>query len=111
PEEIFRETITSADTFYSRMVNWTEGKRILFKVESSLNWAVNIQIIGNIVDNTNLATDINGVLACSAKGNISVGLAWDDWHPYVGVRITAPPLPPAPFEPAGVLTIWAVVQE
>ena len=107
PEEIFSKAILSAGTFYSdKMVNWTEGKRILFKVESSLNEAVNIQIIGNIVDNKDLAIDINGALPCTANGNISVGLAWDDWHPYVGVEITVAVAPTA-----GILTIWAVAQE
>jgi len=116
PEQTFSRDIRAAGTFYSdRMVNWTRGKRILFKVESSLNWDVNIQLIGNIVDDMNLATDIGLALPCTANGNISIGPAWDDWHPYVGVRITVPPTPdgeePPPPPTAGILTIWAVIQE
>jgi len=107
PEQIFSSAIRSAGTFYSdKMVDFRNGKRILFKVESSLNQAVNIQIIGNVQDTKELATDINGVLPCPANGNISVGLAWDDWHPYVGVKITVAVAPTA-----GILTISAVVQE
>lgn len=107
PEQIFSSAIRSAGTFYSdKMINWTNGKRILFKVESSLNQAVNVQLIGNIQDSKDLATDINGVLPCTANGNISLGLAWDDWHPYVGVRITAAVAPVA-----GILSISAAVQE
>jgi len=107
PEEIFRQAILSDGTFYSdKMVDWTKGKRILFKVESSLNQAINIQIIGNVQDSKELATDINGPLPCTANGNISVGLAWDDWHPYVGVKITVATAPTA-----GILTISAVIQE
>ncbi len=107
PEEIYRYPIRTAGTFYSnKMVDWTNGKRILFKVESSLNQAVNIQIIGNIVDDKELATDINGALPCAANGNISVGPAWDDWTPFIGIRITAAVAPTA-----GILTISAVVQE
>jgi len=107
PEQISSASIRSAGTFYSdKMVDFRNGKRILFKVESSLNQAVNIQIIGNIQDTKDLATDINGVLPCSANGNISVGLAWDDWHPYVGIKITVAVAPTA-----GILTISAVVQE
>ena len=107
PEQIFSSAIRSAGTFYTdRMVNWTKGKRILFKVESSLNQAVNIQLIGNIVDNMNLATDINGALPLAANGNLSVGPAWDDWTPFIGIRITAAVAPTA-----GILTISAVVQE
>ena len=107
PEQISSASIRSAGTFYSdKMVDFRNGKRILFKVESSLNQAVNIQIIGNVQDTKELATDINGVLPCSANGNISVGLAWDDWHPYVGIKITVAVAPTA-----GILTISAVVQE
>ncbi|MBA7484013.1 hypothetical protein ES707_19532 [subsurface metagenome] len=94
-------------TFYSdKMIDWTKGKRILIKVESSLNQAVNIQVIGNVQDSKELATDIGLALPCAANGNISVGPAWDDWHPYVGVKITVGVAPAA-----GILTIWAVIQE
>ena len=107
PEQIFGSAIRSAGTFYSdKMVDFRNGKRILFKVESSLNQAVNIQVIGNVQDGKELATDINGALPCTANGNISVGLAWDDWTPYIGVRITVAVAPTA-----GILTIWAVIQE
>ncbi|GAI87307.1 unnamed protein product, partial [marine sediment metagenome] len=107
PEEIFSKAILSAGTFYSdKMVDWTKSKRILFKVESSLNEAVNIQLIGNVQNSKELATDIGLALPCTANGNISVGPAWDDWHPYVGVRITVAVAPTA-----GILNISAVIQE
>ncbi len=107
PEEIYRYAIRTTGTFYSsKMVDWTKGKRLVIKVESSLNEAIQVQIIGNTVNDIEMATDINGVLPCSANGNISVGLAWDDWHPYVGVRITVATAPTA-----GILSIWAVIQE
>lgn len=107
PEQIYSHAIRTAGTFFSdKLVNWTNGKRILFKVESSLNQAVNIQLIGNITDNKDLATDIGPVLPCTANGNISVGFAWDDWHPYVGVKTTVAVAPTA-----GILTISAIVQE
>lgn len=107
PEQIFSQAILSAGDFYSdKMVDWTRGKRIVFKVESSLNQAVQIQVIGNTTDSKELAIDIGPALPCTANGNISVGPAWDDWHPYVGVKITVG-VPPT----AGILTIWAVVQE
>jgi len=107
PEQIFSSPIRSAGTFYTdRMVNWTKGKRIMFKAESSLNQAVNLQVIGNIVDDRGRATDIGPALPLAANGNLSVGLAWDDWHPFVGVRITVAVAPTA-----GILTISAVIQE
>ncbi|MBA7658650.1 hypothetical protein ES703_66609 [subsurface metagenome] len=107
PEQIFSGSIRSAGTFYTdKMVNWTKGKRILFKAESSLNQAVTLQVIGNIVDDKNLATDVNGALPLAANGNLSVGLAWDDWHPFVGIEIVGAVAPTA-----GILTISAVIQE
>ena len=107
PEQIFSSAIRSAGTFYTdRMVNWTKGKRIMFKAESSLNQAVNLQVIGNIVDDRGRATDIGPALPLAANGNLSVGPAWDDWNPFIGLRITAAVAPTA-----GILTIWAVIQE
>lgn len=107
PEEIYRYKIRTAGTFYSnKMVDWTRGKRLLIKVESSLDQAVEIQLIGNIVDDMELATDIGAPQPCPAGANISIGPAWDDWHPYIGVRITV-----AEDPITGMLTITAVVQE
>ncbi len=107
PEQIFSSAIRSAGTFNTdKMVNWTKGKRVLFKAESSLNQAVILQVIGNIVDDKNLATDVNGPLPLAANGNLSVGLAWDDWHPFVGIEIVGAVAPTA-----GILTISAVIQE
>lgn len=109
PEQIYSYAIrTAPDTFYSnKMVDWTEGKRFLVKVESSLNQPCVIQVIGNYVDDMNSATDIGDPEDCVAHGNISIGLAWDDWHPFIGVRITT--VAPAPG--AGILNIWSVIQE
>ena len=107
PEQIFSSALRSAGTFYTdKMVNYTKGKRILFKAESSLNQAVTLQVKGNIVDNMDLATDIDGALPLAANGNLSVGLAWDDWHPYVGIEIVGAVAPTA-----GILTISAVIQQ
>ncbi|GAI64825.1 unnamed protein product [marine sediment metagenome] len=107
PEEIYRYAIRTIGTFYSsKMVDWTRGKRLVIKVESSLNQAVQIQVIGNTVDDMELAIDINGPFPCTANGNISVGLAWDDWHPFIGVRITTAVAPTT-----GILKIEDVIQE
>jgi len=107
PEQIYSYAIRTIGSFYSdKMVDWTKGKRLIIKVESSLNQAANIQVIGNTVDDMNLATDINAPLPCPTNGNISIGLAWDDWHPYIGIRITTAVAPTA-----GILNIWTVIQE
>jgi len=74
-------------------------------VQSSLNQACQIHLIGNFVDDMPLASDIGLLINVGANENHSVGPAWDDWHPFVGVRITTAVAPTA-----GILTIWAVVQ-
>ncbi|MBA7601273.1 hypothetical protein ES703_08340 [subsurface metagenome] len=107
PEQVYSHAIRAAGTFYTdRMVNWTKGKRIVFKAESSLNQAVILQVIGNIVDDRGRATDTGLALPLAANGNLRVGLAWDDWDPFIGIRITVAVAPTA-----GILNIWAVVQE
>jgi len=107
PEQIYSHAIRAIGTFYSdTMVDWTEGKRLIIVVQSSLNQACTIQLIGNYVDDMNLAVDVNAAIACPANNNISIGPAWDDWHPFIGVRITTAIAPTA-----GILNIWAVIQE
>lgn len=106
-EQIFSQAVRQTGTLYSdKMVDFNVGKRLLIKVESSLDQAVIIQPIGNIANTIDLPTNIGPPLPCPANSNISVGLAWDDWHPYVGVEITLAVAPTA-----GLLNIWAVIQE
>lgn len=107
PETIFEQPIRSAGVFFSdRMVSWVEGKRLLLKAESSLDQAVQLQAIGNVDNTRNLATNIGPAVPCPANGNASIGMAWEDWQPYVGLQITAAVAPTA-----GILTIRAVIQE
>ena len=107
PEIIFNQPIRSAGTFFTdRMVNWTEGKRLLLKVESSLDQAVQLQPFGNVDDTRTQATNIGAPVVCPANGNASIGMAWGDWQPYIGMQIVAAVAPTA-----GILTIRAVIQE
>jgi len=107
PEEIYNNPIRSIGTFdCDKMVMWTRGKRIVFKVESSLDQACQIQLVGNIDDSINLSSNINGLLPCAANGNISAGPAWDDWHPFIGLRIITAVAPTT-----GNLLIRTVIQE
>ena len=107
PEQIYQHAIRAVGTFFTdRMVDWTRGTRFLFKVESSLDVACQVQVIGNFVHDIPMASNINGIINVAANENHTIGLAWDDWHPFVGLRITTA-LAPA----AGMLTIWAVIQE
>lgn len=107
PVQIYSYAIRTAGTFYSdMMVDWTKGKRFLIKVESTLDVACNVYPIGNFVDNMDLAADIGPIINVPANENHSIGLAWDDWHCFVGVRITTAAAPAS-----GILNIWAVIQE
>ncbi|MBA7592226.1 hypothetical protein ES708_34404 [subsurface metagenome] len=107
PEVIFDRAITSAATFDAdKMVNWTRGKRLVIRVESLLDEDCDIQVVGNITDSYFLATDINAPIPCLAHGHTSIGLAWDDWFPFIGVRITTAIAPTS-----GLLTVSVVIQE
>ncbi len=107
PELIYNTPIRIAGTYFTdKLVDCRNVKRILFKVESSLNQAVSLQLIGSFFDSPNLATDIGAALPCPANANISVGPAWGDWHPFMGLRLTLIATPAS-----GFLKIWAVVQE
>lgn len=106
PVNIFSQSIRNIGIFLSdSLVDYRNGKRLLFKIESSLNQAVSIQLIGNYNQSFNLAVDINGPIAVPPNGNASIGLAWDDWHPYIGARITTLVAPAS-----GILNIWSVMQ-
>ena len=107
PEEIFSRAILTTDPFYTdKMVDWRQGKRIYFFVQSTLNQDVQVQAIGNMTDSKEGATDIDIAHTCPKNDNISIGPAWDHWCPYIGVKITAAAAPTA-----GLLTISAVIQE
>ena len=107
PEQIFSQDIRVVGTFFSdKMVDWTEGKRLAVIIQSSLDQACNTQLIGNYVDDMNRATTVGAVWPCPANSNISIRPAWDDWMPFIGVRITTAIAPAA-----GILNIWAVIQE
>ncbi len=107
PEQIIDQAIRSIGTFDTdKMVDWTNGKRFLLKVESSLDQACTIQLLGNISGSFLLPINIGAPAACPAGGNISIGPAWDDWHPFIGARITTAIAPAA-----GMVKIWAVIQE
>lgn len=111
PELILQQAIRSvifaaAPLQSDKMVDLRNGKRLFFKVESSLDQPVIIQLVGNQADSFNLSSNVDGPFPCPAGGNIHIGLAWDDWCPYVGVRITAAVAPTV-----GMLNIWSVMQE
>lgn len=101
-QEVRQAGIIRADL----MVDYANGKRAIIKVESSLDQAVDIQTVGNIVDSFDSATDIGPSVPCAANDAISIGLAWDDWHPWIGVVINMAVVPTA-----GRLRIIVVIQE
>lgn len=95
---------------YSTFADWRSAKRVVMHVTSTLDQIVNLQPIGNIADATASAVDIGPNLSL-AVGNVTtqyltVTPAFDDWHPYIGMRIT-----PAAAPAAGTVTIQVVEQD
>jgi len=97
---------TTDPVYTDKMVDWRQGKRIYFFVQSTLDQDVSIQVIGHMVNTHEGATDINTAKTCPAGDTISVGPAWDHWCPYIGIKVTASIAPTC-----GLLTISAVRQE
>jgi hypothetical protein len=106
PEKIFDQTIRNAGVFLSDFVDFRVGKRLLLKIESSLDQAVQVQVIGDITKSDALSVNIGLAVACPGPGQTSIGLAWDDWHPWVAVRITVLLAPTT-----GYVRIWQVIQD
>jgi hypothetical protein len=97
----------AAGTYYSTMVDLRRANRALFYVENTLDVPVTAQAIGNRVDSTALAANIDGPTAVGATtGRVSLGLSDVYWHPYVGIEIVIAGAPTS-----GVLTIYSVTQE
>jgi hypothetical protein len=85
-------------------VDFRTASRLLFKVESTLDVPITVQVVGDIFETTSIRqVNINGPLAVPAGGTITAGLAWANWHPYVGMQITVPVAPTL-----GLLTIYRV---
>ncbi len=107
PIQIFEQAIRNAGTFFtSQRVDFRNGKKIALRAENTLDQPVTLQAIGNFTDSEIGATNINGPVPCVAGGNASIGLAWDDWQPYIAVRMTVAIAPTS-----GFLRIWSVMQE
>jgi len=107
PEVIFDQEVRQAGVIRANlMVDYSNGKRAVIKVESSLDQVADIQTIGNIIDNFDSATDIGPSIPCPANDNISIGLGWDDWHPWISVQMNLAGAPTA-----GRLRIAVVIQE
>ena len=88
PEQIFNQAILAAGTYYSdKMVDARQQKRIYFLVQNTLNQDVQCQVIGNITETKDGATDIGPAKVCSAGDNISLGPSWDQWCPFIRLKM------------------------
>lgn len=106
PVQIYQQAIRNVGNFTSdHMIDMRNAKRLLIKAESSFDQAVIIQLVGNDSDTFNLATNVGGPHPLPVNGNLAIGLAWDDWHPYIGVTI-AVAVPPT----TGLITIRQSLQ-
>lgn len=100
---VYNAAITTIGSFQSTWFNYSSG-RLLIDVVSTLDQDCSIQLVGNIEASYNTAKDIGVPLNCPAAGalpgGLDIGLAEDDWHPYIGVTITTAVAPTT-----GTLTI------
>ncbi len=107
PVLIFEQAIRNAGVFFtSRRVDFRNGKRLAIRVENTHNQGIILQSFGNFTDTEQQATNIGAPVPCAANANVSIGFAFDDWQPYIGVQIT---VGVAPTD--GILKIYAVMQE
>lgn len=107
PDQIFDQAIRNAGTFFTtKRVDFRNGKRLVLRAENTLDQPVALQVTGHFQDMETGATDIGAPVACVAGGNTSIGLAWDDWHPYIAARMTIGIAPTI-----GFLRIWYDMQE
>lgn len=93
----------------STLIEW-RGSRMMFHATSTADQNCILQVVGNIRNSPDGLVDIGLAMPLGA-GNVntqylSVGCAWDDWHQYVGVKITFAVAPTV-----GKLTIEAVQKE
>lgn len=96
--EIYNTAIVAIGTFYSTWFNYTNG-RLLIDIVSTLDAACSVQLVGNISEDYTTAKNI-GAPVPIAIGSVTtsgadIGLAYDDWHPYIGVVITTVAAPTA----------------
>lgn len=106
-KKLFNQALRAAGAYTTvEMANWTKGKRLIIFVTNTLDQMVLVQLVGHIRNTVIGSTNLNAPLPCAAFSNISVGLAWDDWHPYIGATLTLAAVPTT-----GVLKVEAVVQE
>jgi len=99
-------SVRAVGTTNTEMLDWKQGKRLIIKVTSTLDQAIIVQLVGNIENAISGAVAIPPALNCAAYSNITVGLAWDDWHPYVGAVLTHAIAPTV-----GTVKVEAVIQE
>jgi len=107
PEEIMNQAILAPGVFNTdSMVDCRNVKRVVFKVDNTLDQPLIMQIIGNQVESFVQTVNIGPPVPCLANGQTSIGLAWDDCLPWVGATITVAVAPTV-----GLVKVWDVVQE
>ena len=104
-EQLYRENPRATGTFYSKMFDWKKGARVVMLIHSTLNENIQVQPIGNFREIAPDAVEISSSKACNANSDITIGFAWDDWHPFVGVRLSITTAPTS-----GELEVKAIKQ-
>lgn len=97
--------VRAAGATNTEVIDFTRGKRLIIKVTSTLDQVTTVQVVGNIENSIIGAGNIGVALPCAAFSNITIGLGWGNWHPYIGVILTHA-IPPT----QGTVKVEAVIQ-
>jgi hypothetical protein len=108
PVILWQKTITSATPagtpLSTPLVDFRQVRHVLFKFESTLDQAVNLQVVGDIFNTTSTRqVNVGGAIALAAGDTAAAEPGWAQWYPWMGVQITVPVAPAT-----GKLTIYYV---
>jgi selenocysteine lyase/cysteine desulfurase len=81
-------------------------KRIAFRIVNGLDVAITAHVLANFTNSSVDADLVGGDVVVATLDHESIVPAWDDWQPYMGMRLTIMGIPTS-----GTLTVQAVVQE
>lgn len=102
----------SASAFVGKqMVDMRNQKRLVIKIESSLDVDVSVQLMGDFSDTTAIqisnGVEVGSSVPCAANSTAGIGVGVDgNWYPFLGIQVT-----PAAAPSQGIITARAITQE
>jgi len=108
PELIFQLGIRQvAQLLVPRMVAAKKGEPVYFRIESSLDQVIGVQLISNMTPVPATAIPVGAVVPCAVGGIIEITQGdGNTWRPYFGFLLI-----PAGIPTLGLFNIWALGHE